>query len=151
MTKSKRLEPVTRVAESRERQAAVEMVEFRRFLDAQQARLTELSGYRADYAQRFEQAGRQGLDAARAADFRRILARLGEAIAFQEQRLASLQQDYERIRCRWTDSRSRAAALDKVMQRYRSEERQVADRLEQGELDERSLRAYQDRPGSGDT
>lgn len=140
MTKSKRLEPVTRVAGQRERQAAVEMAEFRRFLDAQQAKLDELNAYRNDYARRFEEVGRGGLDAARMADFRRILARLGEVIVYQERRLASLLKEYEQVRRRWTDTRTRAAALDKVMERYRHDEQREADRREQGETDEHAQR-----------
>ena len=116
------------------------MAEFRRFLDAQQAKLDELNAYRDDYARRFEAAGRGGLDAARMADFRRLLARIGEAIVFQEQRLAGLHKEYEQVRRRWTDTRTRAAALDKVMERYRQEERRETDRREQGEADERSQR-----------
>ncbi len=140
MTKSKRMEPVAQVADQRERQAAVEMAEFRRFLDAQQAKLDELNNYRNDYARHFEEAGRGGMDAARMADYRRILARLNDAIAYQEQRLAGLHNEYERVRRRWTDTRTRAAALDKVMQRYRNEEQHAADRREQGESDERAQR-----------
>jgi len=140
MTKSDRLKPVSRVAESRERKAAVEMADFRRFLDAQRARLEELQCYRSDYVRQFEHAGRQGLDAGRMLDYRRILAQLSEAIAWQERRLAVLRQDYEQIRRRWTDSRTRTAALEKVMERYRDEERRQTDRREQGELDERAQR-----------
>jgi flagellar FliJ protein len=140
MTKSKRLQPVSRIAESRERQAAIELADFRRFLSGQQAKRDELVAYREDYARRFEQAGREGLDAARAADFRRILVRLGEAIAWQEQRLASLAQDYERVRRRWTDHRARTAALAKVIEHYRDAERRDAERREQSELDEQALR-----------
>ena len=141
MTKSKRMQPVAKVAEQRERKAAIEMAEFRRFLEAQQARLDELNNYRNDYARHFEEAGRGGMDAARMADYRRILARLNDAIAYQEQRLASLHNEYEQVRQRWTDSRTRAAALDKVMERYREEEQIEGDRREQGESDERALRA----------
>jgi len=140
MTKSKRMEPVARVADQRERQAAVEMAEFRRFLDVQQAKLDELNNYRNDYARHFEEAGRGGMDAARMADYRRILARLNDAIAYQEQRLAGLHNDYVRVRQRWTDTRTRAAALEKVMERYREEEQRAGDRREQGESDERAQR-----------
>jgi flagellar FliJ protein len=148
MTKSKRMQPVAKVAEQRERQAAVEMAEFRRFLDAQQAKLDELNAYRSDYARHFETAGRGGMDAARMADYRRILARLNDAIAYQEQRLANLHNDYEQVRRRWTDTRTRAAALDKVMERYREEERREGDRREQGESDERAQLAGPDTIGS---
>ena len=147
MTKSKRMQPVVRVADQRERQAAVEMAEFRRFLDAQQAKLDELNNYRNDYARHFEQAGRGGMDAARMADYRRILARLNDAIVYQEQRLASLYNEYEQVRRRWTDTRTRAAALDKVMERYREEERREGDRREQGESDERAQLSGPDTAG----
>lgn len=148
MTKSKRMQPVARVAEQRERKAAIEMAEFRRFLNDQQTKLDELNGYRSDYARHFETAGRGGMDAARMADFRRILARLSDAIAYQEQRLASLHNEYEQVRRRWTDTRTRAAALDKVMQRYREEERRAGDRREQGESDERAQLAGPGTTGS---
>lgn len=140
MTKSKRLEPVNRIAENRERRAAVEMAEFRRFLEAQQAKLDELQRYRADYTRQFEDAGRRGLDAARLADFRRILHHLAEAITWQERRLVSLRQDFEQIRKRWTDTRTRTAALAKVMERYQTEERREAEQREQREIDDYALR-----------
>lgn len=140
MTKSKRLGSVSRIAENRERRAAVEMAEFKRFLDAQQAKLDELQRYRADYARQFEQAGRQGLDASRLADFRRILNHLAEAIAWQERRLVSLRQDFEQIRKRWTDTRTRTAALAKVVERYQAEERREVEQREQREADERAQR-----------
>jgi flagellar FliJ protein len=151
MTKSKRLEPVSRIAENRERRAAVEMAEFKRFLDAQQAKLDELQRYRGDYARQFEQAGRQGLDAARMADFRRILNHLAEAIAWQERRLVSLRQDFEQIRKRWTDTRTRTAALAKVVERYQAEERREAEQREQRDLDDRSQgSAATGRPGESE-
>jgi flagellar FliJ protein len=148
MTKSKRLEPVSRIAENRERRAAVEMAEFKRFLDAQQAKLDELQRYRGDYARQFEQAGRQGLDAGRLADFRRILNHLAEAIAWQERRLVSLRQDFEQIRKRWTDTRTRTAALAKVVERYQAEERREAEQREQREADERAQRGLAEPKGS---
>ena len=148
MTKSKRLEPVSRIAENRERQAAVEMAEFKRFLDAQQAKLDELQRYRADYAHQFQEAGRSGLDAARMADFRRILNHLADAIAFQERRLAGLRQDFVQIRQRWTDTRTRTAALAKVMERYQAEERRDAEQREQRETDEYAQRGRTDPKSS---
>ncbi|MCK7583248.1 MAG: flagellar export protein FliJ [Chromatiales bacterium] len=145
MTKSKRLEPVARVAESRERRAAVELAKFRQRLEEQEARHRELLAFRDDYAHRFEQAGRDGFDAGCMANYRRILIQLGEAIAFQEQRLTALRRDCEQLRRRWTDTRTRTASLDKAIERFRGEERRDADRREQGESDERLAAAGQRR------
>lgn len=144
MTKSKRLEPVARVAEGRERRAAIELAKFQERLAEQEARYQELLAYRDDYARRFEKAGRDGFDAARMANYRRILIQLGEAIAFQEQRLTTLRRDGELLRRRWTDTHTRTAALDKAIERFRGDERRDADRREQGESDERAQ-----RPGPG--
>jgi flagellar FliJ protein len=145
MTKSKRLEPVARIAESREQRAAAELARIRQRLEEQEARLKELLAYRDDYARRFEQAGRNGIDAGRMADYRRILIQLGEAIAFQEQRLTALRRDCEQLRRRWSDTHTRTAALDKAIERFRGEERRADDRREQGESDERAQ-----QPGRGD-
>lgn len=142
MTRSQRLKPVSRIAENRERQAATEMVEFKRLVDAQQAKLDELHGYRNDYAKRLTEAGRKGIDAQRLIDYQRILTKLGDAIAWQEKRLGSLKQDYEVIRRRWTDSHSRTAALEKAMQRFHAEERRVVERHEQWEMDEQARNGH---------
>lgn len=146
MTKSKRLEPVARIAESRERRAAIELAQFRLRVEEQEVRLKELHAYRDDYARRFERAGREGFDAGRMADYRRILVQLGEAISWQEQRLAALRRDCEQLQRRWADSHTRTAALDKAIERLRGDERRAADRREQGEDDERAQ-----RPGRGPT
>ena len=57
MTKSKRLEPVARIAENRERRAATELAKARQRLEEQEARLRELTSYRDDYSRRFQEAG----------------------------------------------------------------------------------------------
>jgi flagellar FliJ protein len=141
MTRSERLIPVSRIAENREKKAAAEMVEFRRLVDAQQAKLDELHGYRNDYAKRLNDAGRKGMDAQRLIDYQRILAKLGDAISWQEKRLTALKQDYEVIRRRWTDSHSRTAALEKAMARFHAEERRAIERKEQWEMDEQAQRS----------
>jgi flagellar FliJ protein len=145
MTRSERLIPVSRIAENREKKAATEMVEFKRLVDAQQAKLDELHGYRNDYAKRLNDAGRLGMDAQRLVDYQRILAKLGDAITWQEKRLNSLKQDYEVIRRRWTDSHSRTAALQKAMQRFHAEERRAVERREQWEMDEQAQNGARDR------
>ncbi|MDH4133864.1 MAG: flagellar export protein FliJ [Gammaproteobacteria bacterium] len=142
MTRSERLKPVSRLAENREQRAAIEMAGFRRTLEAQQARLDELRRFRRDYTQRFEESGRRGLDAARVADFRRILAQLGEAIVWQEERVRGMQGEYEILRRHWSNARTHTAAIEKARARFRREEQQVGERREQFELDEGSLRRF---------
>lgn len=138
MDRSERLEPVTRVARSREQDAARELGEYRKVLDALEARLAELESYRDEYVQRLSTAAAGGMDAVKLVEYRGFIARLNEAISYQEARVRDARTEFERRRRRWSATRTRVAALDKVVSRYETEARKEEERREQKELDERA-------------
>jgi flagellar FliJ protein len=138
MTRSERMKPVSRIAESRERDAAQAMAATREKLAQEEARHQELTGYRDDYAKRFEDAGRQGLAADKIADYRRMINQLNEALTWQGRRVDAARADYERDREAWLKTRQRVDVLDKATERFRNEERRESDRREQKETDERA-------------
>ncbi|MEJ2645066.1 MAG: flagellar export protein FliJ [Gammaproteobacteria bacterium] len=140
MSRSKRMQPVVRVAEDRERQAARALGEAQRRLAENESKLAELIGYREQYSQSFNTAGGVGLDARRLHDYRVFLERLGTAISQQSELVEQLRLDCERSRRRWLETRTRAQALDKVTERYQQVERKAEERLEQHDSDERALR-----------
>jgi flagellar FliJ protein len=140
MSRSKRMQPVQRVAHGREEDAMHKLGQSQRFLDAQQARLEELRAYRDQYSREFAASGESGLDASRVRDYRAFLSRLGEAIQQQEVLVARYQSQHEQTRQRWVESRSHSQAIDKVVDRYRRQERQQQERREQLEHDERAQR-----------
>ena len=140
MSRSKRMQPVRRVAESREQAAVQKLGESQQYLDAQRAKLEELRGYRDQYAESFRASGGQGLDANRLRDYRVFLSRLNEAIRQQEAIIAQYLNRHEQTRQQWVDTRSHHQAIDKVIERYRREERREQDRREQQEQDERAQR-----------
>ena len=144
MKKSKRLQPVVKVAESREQQAARALGQAQsRQADAEQ-RLAELQGYREDYIARFHAAGARGMGAVRMEDYQKFLHKLAMAIEQQKQVIAQAQQVVEEKRRLWHVSRSKKQMLGNVVSRYQAEEQRLADRKEQGELDERSQRNTRD-------
>jgi flagellar FliJ protein len=140
MDRSERLEPVTRVARSREQDAARELGEYRKVLDALEARLAELSLYRDEYVQRMGACGADGIDAMKLAEYRGFIARLSEAINYQEAKVRDARTEFERRRRRWSATRTRVAALDKVVSGYEAEALKEEERREQRDLDERAAR-----------
>lgn len=140
MSRSKRMKPVQRVAESREQAAVHKLGQSQQFLDAQRTKLEELCAYRDQYSAAFQTSGGQGLDANRLQDYRVFLARLNEAIRQQEANITQCTCQHEQTRQQWVETRSHHQAIGKVIERFQSEEQKDQDRLEQKEQDERSQR-----------
>jgi flagellar protein FliJ len=145
MTKSQRMKPLTKVATSRERNAAKELGEHRRALSEVEAKLAELLTYREEYNRRLQQSGGAGIDAQQMCDYRIFLARLNEAIGHQQACVDKSRREYERKRRLWSEARTRTQALDKVVERYQHEERSTVEKREQAESDERSLQRHSPR------
>jgi len=138
MTRSKRMDPVLRVAEHRERDAARLLGESRQRLEQQRRRLQELLDYREEYSRRFEQTGGGGMDMKQLNEYRAFLGRLNDAVAHQQGVIAKAEAEVERRRADWMALRSRMQSLDTVRERFRQEERREAERREQREADERT-------------
>lgn len=136
--KSQRLQPVQRLAEGHEQRAARELGAAQQRLDQARRQLAELVDYRADYRQRFRQAGAGGMGAAKLVDFQHFLLRLDQAIEQQTQMVAQAGQELEGRRAQWFASRGKVKALDGVAARYVAEEQRDALRREQREQDDRT-------------
>jgi flagellar protein FliJ len=139
MTRSEKLKPAARVAESREHDAARALGVSQRRLTELETKLEELYRYRDEYAERLARSN-GSLDAGQLADFRAFLTRLNEAIAYQEARVHEARQEHEQSRGQWAFSRRKVDALGKVIARFVEEERHDEDRREQRDLDDRAQR-----------
>jgi flagellar FliJ protein len=134
------MQPVQRIAHSREQEAVQKLGQSQQYLDAQKAKLDELHAYREQYTRDFADSGGAGFGATRMQDYRVFLNRLGEAIRQQEALIARFQAQHEQTRRYWIESRSHSQAIDKVVDGYRSQERRKQDRREQQEQDEHTQR-----------
>ena len=144
MTRSKRMQSVQHLAHNREQDAVKKLGESQQYLDAQQTKLQELRAYRDEYAKAFESSGGAGLDALRIQEYRAFLGRLNQAIQQQETIIAQCSARHEQTRRQWLATHSHSQAIDKVLERYRQQERKQAERREQQELDERAGRSFDD-------
>jgi flagellar FliJ protein len=131
------MRPVHRIAENNEKIAGRRAMESEQALAAQEARLRELRDYRDQYARRFESAG--CLDAFRMHDYRTFLARLNDAIQQQQQVVEQVRSRHRQTQEEWLASRTHTQAVDKLIQRFREEERVSERRREQRVSDERAI------------
>ena len=138
MKKSKRFQPVVKVAEAREKLAASALGEAQAELQSHEARLEELQGYQRDYLQRLQESGAQGMGAARMNDYQQFLNNLKLAIEQQETLVQIASRVVEEKKQQWFSKRGKLKSYDNVMERYVSEENRMADRREQKEADDRA-------------
>jgi len=151
MTRSKRMQPVVNVAASKEQDAARQLGDCQREVDARKARLAELIAYQTEYAQRFESSGGGGLDMARMQDYRVFLARLNDAINQQRRLVGAAETDYAKKKNHWLGTRQQAQAIDKVVDRFKRDEVHAQGRRDQAETDEHASQASARRdPESND-
>ena len=138
MKKSQRLEPVITVAKNREQKAARAVGETQRILAHNEAKLAELLAYRQEYAKRYEDTGRDGMEINRLNEFRQFLNRLNEAIASQRELIKAKLSELEKKNTMWNQTRVKHKSIDKIATRHRAEELREEDCRQQDESDDRS-------------
>lgn len=143
--RSARLQPLVRLAESKEQEAARVLGVYQHRLQEEQTKLGQLTTYREEYAEQFQRAGYAGMSVARMQDYRMMLARLDQAIEEQRKAVVRAENAVEEKRQIWLQTRGRTQALGKATARYRAQEARADEHKEQKDSDERSQR----KSGSG--
>lgn len=151
MTRVKRLAPVQKVMEGNERDRAGRLGAAQRRLDEAQARLAELERYHAEYAQSFNQRASAGLNSSWLRDYQVFLARLLDAVNQQRQVVTRMRAERDGERRQWQEAARRVAAVETVVERWRSDERIAAEQREQRETDERATLRHGKQDGYGRT
>lgn len=136
--KSQRLDPVSRLAKDSEHKAAAALGECARQCRDQEQKLAELEDFRREYRRRFEDLGSRGAQVKQINDYRRFIEQLDQAVAQQRKLTEEIRRRLELHNRHWTERRSKRRALDKVIDRFRTEEGRAAHSREQREADERA-------------
>lgn len=140
VTKSKRLKPVSEIADARERDAARHMGAQQGILDQHENKLVELIKYRSEYSEKMVAAGGNGISAGQMQDYSSFIRRLDEAIVFQRSQIELAIRQLEIKQREWRVMHTRSEALNKVVSRYQTAEIREQDKREQNESDERAQR-----------
>lgn len=143
MPMSDRFIPVHRIAKNNEKRAAQRMGVSQKSMNDAENRLEELRRYRQEYADNFNAAGRLGMSAVQVQEYQAFLARLNEAIRCQEAVVNSSREQHTISEAQWLHKYQRSQALEKVLDRFQEDEREVANRQEQKEADEHARRSCQ--------
>ncbi len=137
---SKRFQPIQRIADERERKAAIALGEkLKAKRDAEQ-QLKVLTDYHADYLEQYRRAVKCTLPAAQLRGYQNFLDQLEAAIGQQEQVLRGRRSACDDSKAQWTDQYRRSQVMNNVVDRLKEDERRHVDKREQSALDERNQR-----------
>jgi flagellar FliJ protein len=142
MMKSKRFEPIQEIASISAQDLSRAMGEAGRKVADLEGQLERLQSYRDEYLRKSAQ-GAGAIDAVKLQNYRMFLDRLGEALRQHLKALEIARSEYERRHALWSEKRIEAESLSRVVDRFRKEEQHAADRREQREGDDASLRVSQ--------
>src|SRR5260370_28085693 len=135
MMKSKRFEPINEVASTSAKDLSRAMGDAARKVAELERQLEQLRAYRDEYVRNSTQSS-GAMDAVKLQNYRSFLDRLGEALNQQQKTLDGARQEFEKRRVQWSEKRIEAESLNRVVDRFRKEEQNAADRREHREGDD---------------
>lgn len=138
-TRAARLQPAVELAHKREQDALQRLAEAQQKLAHVQQQLEDLERYRREYS-----LGSGGMTVSALLNRQQFVERIDQAIAQQAREIEHRQRLLESARAQWLKAHARERALGSVVERYRTQEAQREQRLEQAEVDERMQ--YRRRP-----
>lgn len=134
--RSTRMQPVHDVASAEEQDLSRALGKAEKTLEEQVGRLQELRNHRAEYAARSRES--EAVGSSRWRDYRQFLDRLNQAIVMQEGIIADWRRRRDDLRRQWQMKRQRLESLDRIIERYRSNELREEERREQRAIDAQS-------------
>jgi flagellar FliJ protein len=140
MMRLRRLEPILRLTEERERAAARAFAAARARQTEEERRLQLLRDYHAEYRERFRQSGAGGVTPRQLAEYRAFLERLDLGLRQQQEMLAKACVQCAAAQEGWWAAIRQRDRLAVMHARLHREAQQVAERREQRECDERAGR-----------
>jgi flagellar FliJ protein len=148
MIKSKRFEPIHEVASSSAKDLSRIMGDAGRKVAELEHQLEQLQAYRDEYVRNSTQSS-GAMDAVKLQNYRSFLGRLGDALNQHQKSLDNARKEFDKRRAQWSEKRIEAESLNRVVDRFRKEEQNAADRREQREGDDAAMRLMLARTDSG--
>jgi len=148
MIKSKRFEPIHEIASTSAKDLSRVMGDAGRKVAELERQFEQLQAYRDEYVRNSTQSS-GAMDAVKLQNYRSFLDRLGEALNQQQKSLDGARQEFEKRRVLWSAKRIEAESLNRVVDRFRKEEQNAADRREQREGDDAAMRLMLARTDTG--
>lgn len=140
MTRSKKLKPVVKHVDNKEK-TALEAVAFsQQQLQQQRNKLQQLTDYSNEYAQQHSGAQSASYSSIQLQEYNRFFTQLTDTITQQTQIVAMAKREVEIKQQKWKLTRSRSDAMHKVVDKIEAGEMRQAEKIEQKFMDEVALR-----------
>lgn len=136
MSPSRRMDPLLRHAQDHEDEVAKALAERQKTLDMHQSRLSELRQYADEYAN----AQMATTSASQLMNRRAFLDRLDNAVQTQSNTVDSNREHVDAERARLLLASRDKQVLEQLAASYRAQEKQVAERRDQREMDDLGAR-----------
>lgn len=142
MNSSQRLKPIKKLADNKQKVAAISLGKSLENCNQQVDRLEQLIAYKVEYLATMSFKTRQGISGSRLQQYHQFLTKLDSAI--KQQRLAVQQGENSLAQCKtdWQTDNSRAKVIGKVINKFKANETKAADKKESAQLDEMSTQAF---------
>ena len=148
MVRSKRLEPIRKLAKNKEKKAAEELGASLELQKLENQKLVQLETYRSEYLEGMEEKIRQGVSGATLQQYHQFLNKLELAISQQKDVLVQCQQKIEHNQGQWKDDHNRHKAIGQVMQSFQDKEQKQKLKKESNQNDEISTQSFIRRQNS---
>jgi len=132
--RSRKIDKIVALAAAEERRLGEQAGRSRVHLDEQLDRLGELNAFRHNYADKNPASA--GVSAAHWKDYQSFVQRLDTAVTAQNQIIRDGERNLETHRQRWLAKRQRLESLERVLDKYKEQDRAYESRLEQKSADE---------------
>lgn len=142
MKRSQRLTPVIQLAEKAEQEALAQLGQANNAWHRDTVQLDDLIQYKAEYLQRFRQGEMHMLGTQKMMELRGFLRQLDQAIEVQKQQVSHSLNLVEHQKSIWLQKRTKAKALQLLVERYQGNERAFELRKEQLDNDEFSINQW---------
>lgn len=139
MTRTERLDPVVQHADKKEQKALKAVALSQSKVEAEKIKLHQLKSYRGEYLnkQNSEEISRPVVEIQ---EFNRFLAQLEDTIEKQITVIRIREDELERKRKSWLETRVNSNVMHKVVENLQLEEEKQVNRSEQKSMDEFSQR-----------
>jgi len=142
MNPSKRLNPIKKLADNKEKTAAQNLGQSLEQRKQHQTQLEQLINYRTEYLLSMSSKTAEGMSGDRLHQYHQFLKKLDSVIEQQQLTVEKSQLNVSKCQNKWQSDNSRATAIGKAMHSLRAKEVKAADKKESAQVDEMSTQAF---------
>ena len=148
MKKTKRLGALANLAESREKEAILSLVDARSKKLIAERKLDQLQTFHDQYLARSRLSEETGIGITRMLETRNFMDQIARAIQDQQREIRTVESQIRLRNDDWIQSRHHRSGLEKLIQKERLHLARVQDKREQSEVDDRSGRRQDGTSGT---